>query len=75
LKKDVYIWNEEATTTFLQLKNIMTNPQVLALPDLTKQFIIKTDANSRGMKEVLMQEGHPITFISKSFGHQQIIWT
>jgi hypothetical protein len=53
----------------------MTNPQVLALPDLTKQFIIKTDANNRGMKEVLMQEGHPITFISKSFGHQQIIWT
>ena len=65
LKQDAYRWNEEATTTFNQLKNVMTQPLVLALPDLTKQFIIETDASNRGMGAVLMQEGHPIAFISK----------
>jgi hypothetical protein len=54
LKKDSYMWNEGATTTFNQLKNIMTNPLVLALSDLDKQFIIETDASCRGMRVVLM---------------------
>jgi hypothetical protein len=48
------MWNEGATTTFNQLKNIMTNPLVLALSDLDKQFIIETDASYRGMRVVLI---------------------
>ena len=71
LKKDAYRWNEEATSAFNQLKHVMTQPPVLALPDLAKQFIIETDASSRGMGAVLMQEGHLIAFISKSFGVKQ----
>jgi hypothetical protein len=68
LKKDAYRWNEKATSAFNQLKHVMTQPPVLALPDLTQKFIIEIDASSRGMGAVLMQAGHPITFISKSFG-------
>jgi hypothetical protein len=49
----------------------MTQPPVLALLDMTKQFIIETDASSRGMRAVLMQEGHPIAFINKSFRVKQ----
>jgi hypothetical protein len=71
LKKDAYRWNEEATSAFNQLKHAMTQPPVLALPYLTQQFIIETDASSRGMGAVLMQAGHPIAFISKSFGVKQ----
>jgi len=71
LKKDAYRWNEEATSAFNQLKHVMTQPPVLALPNLTQQFIIETDASSRGMGAVLMQAGHPIAFISKSFGVKQ----
>ena len=68
LQKDAYRWTDTATVAFLQLKDIMTHPPVLALPDLHKQFVVETDASSKGMGAVLMQEGHPIAFISKPFG-------
>jgi hypothetical protein len=49
----------------------MINPSVLTLADLDKEFIVETDVNNRGIEVVLMQEGHPIAFISKSFGPKQ----
>jgi len=71
LKKDAFAWKEDATRAFRNLKQAMTQPPVLSLPDLNKSFMVETDASGSGIGAVLMQEGHPISFISKSLGPQQ----
>jgi len=49
----------------------MTTPSVLSLPALDKLFVVKTDASMMGVGALLMQEGHPIAYISKSLGPKQ----
>ena len=41
---------------------------MLAVPDFSKTFIVETDASSGGISTVLMEEGHLISFISRSLG-------
>ena len=64
------MWNEEATVAFKTLKQSMTNPLVLALPDMAKMFIIETNISWTGVGVVLMQ-GHPIAFLNKALGPWQ----
>lgn len=59
LKNDGFKWSSEAQVAFEQLKESLSQPPVLRLPDISKTFIIETDASSKGMRAVLMQEGHP----------------
>lgn len=56
---------------FEALKKAMVNPPVLSLPDMSKSFIVKTDASGSDIGAVLMQEGHPITYINKALEPRQ----
>jgi hypothetical protein len=53
---------------FNKIKQALCSTRLLALPDFTKPFILKADASDKSIGAVLMQEGKPIAFLSKSLG-------
>ncbi|GJX97078.1 putative nucleotidyltransferase, ribonuclease H [Tanacetum coccineum] len=74
LKKDAFQWGSDAQEAFERLKQALSSSPVLALPDLTKPFVVETDASAGGLGVVLMQQHHPIAFISKALApkHQAL---
>ena len=62
-------WGESQKIAFETLKNLLVKSPILHLPDLSKQFILRTDASDIGMAAVLMQEFNddkfPVAYASK----------
>lgn len=50
----------------------MTTAPILALTDFRKTFLIETDACSKGMGAVLMQEGRPLVYFSKALAPKHL---
>lgn len=44
----------------------MSTTFVLTLPDFSKIFVLETDASSKTIRAVLMQQGKPINFLSQA---------
>jgi hypothetical protein len=74
LKKKGFHWDDKATEAFQALKQAMSTTPVLQLPDFQKQFTVETDACDTGIGAVLMQDQHPLAFLSKPLNsqHQQL---
>lgn len=72
LKKGAFQWDSEADKAFEQLKKVVSTPFVLALPDFKKSFIEEYDASGVGLGAMLMQEGIPISYFSKSLKGREI---
>ena len=68
LTKKGFNWSEQAQTVFDLLKEAMVNTPVLALPDFNRPFWIETDACDTGIGAVLVQDGHPVAYLSKALG-------
>jgi hypothetical protein len=68
LKKDNFNWGPEQMAAFEQLKQIMSRPPLLRLPNFSIPFILETYACKSGLGAVLMQEGRPIAFYTQCLG-------
>ena len=53
---------------FEALKQAIIQASVLKLPDFASDFVIETNASNVGIRAVLTQHGHPITYFSKKLG-------
>jgi hypothetical protein len=65
LKKNSFGWNARAEEAFRSLKELMSTPPVLGLPNFTKRFLVECDASGAGIGAVLMQEGRPLAYLSQ----------
>lgn len=71
LKKGIqFQWTSVAQDAFLLLKQALTQAPLLAVPNFSKQFILETEASDQGIGAVLMQDGHPISYLSKAFSEK-----
>jgi hypothetical protein len=68
LKKGEFQWKEPQLTSFREIKKALYSAHVLALPDFNKPFILEADASDKCIGVVLMQEGRPLSFLSKVLG-------
>jgi hypothetical protein len=67
LKKHTsFVWKPTHQHAFDTLKQALISAPVLALPDFSLPFCIYTDACKTGIGAVLMQNGHPLAFLSKA---------
>ena len=67
-KGSIFIWTPTHQAALDVLKFALVLALVLALPDFSKPFQLQTDASDSGVGAVLLRDGHPLAFVSKSFG-------
>lgn len=63
------VWEDAQEKAFNTLKNLLSSEPVLRLPDLRKEFTLRTDASDLGLGAVLLQETdgklHPTAYASR----------
>jgi hypothetical protein len=68
-------WTEEMEDAFTEMKKIMAQEALLALPDYTKPFQVYTDASGFQLGAVLQQEGKPLAYYTRKLMDTQRRYT
>ena len=62
----VYAWESQQQEAFEAIKTVITSAPVLACFDKNKKYYIQTDASKKGLGAVLLQDGQPLVYVSRS---------
>ncbi|KAJ9534101.1 hypothetical protein QJQ45_002104 [Haematococcus lacustris] len=65
LKYDWKHWPDDKLQAFHALKHAVSKVPLLRIPDISKPFQVYCDASLQGVGAVLMQDGHPLAYLSK----------
>lgn len=73
LKKDKKVNAKDPNyiMAFEKLKQLITEHPILRFPDFNKRFKLTTDASNFALGAVLSQEGHPISFASRTLNDHE----
>ena len=80
LRKDratTFRWGQKQEEAFIKVKEILTNPPLLILPDYTKTFYLCTDASERAISAIFCQKADngelkPLSFSCRSLRDSEI---
>lgn len=67
-KHTIYVWTSEHQRAFDTLKQALCSAPVLGIPDFSQVFAIETDTCQTGVGAVLLQNRHPLAYVSKPLG-------
>ena len=62
---NAFVWFVEVEKAFQQLKDVVSQPPVLAMLDFNHSFTVECDALRSGLGAILMQNHRPIGFHSQ----------
>lgn len=69
-KDQPFIWSQDQETAFNTLREALSSPPILRMPDFSKEFTVHTDASRHSVAAVLSQtfEGnlHPVAYASRA---------
>ena len=65
-KDAAFVWDKPQQEAFDRLKSVITSAPVLAYFDNSKETVLNVDASSTGLGAVIMQEGRPVAYGSKT---------
>jgi hypothetical protein len=72
LRRDAFLWDDEATVAFEALKGALTTGPVLQMPDFNQPFIVNCDASGAGFGAVLHQGDGPLAYFSRPFAARHL---
>lgn len=65
-KDETWTWSRQQQDAFERLKKMISTAPVLRYFDATKNTVIQCDSSSVGLGAVLLQEGQPVVYASKT---------
>jgi hypothetical protein len=59
----MFVWTTEHDIAFQIVQQALMTTLILSLPNFKATFFIEIDASVVGVRDVLIQKGHPIVFL------------